>query len=255
MKVFAFFIFASLILTAILADLIAPYDPWERFEPYNSPSRNHLLGTNDIGNDILSELIHSSRVSLLVGLGTAAIAVLLGLFVGLLSGYFRGITDEILMGITDVFLMIPRIPLVIIISAFLKPSFWIIIVVLGFVWWTSTARIVRSRTLQVREMSFIISAQTLGFKHTHIMFSDIIPNLIRVLSPKFMLTVASAMISEASLSFLGLGDPSAKSWGMMIHFAFTKGGFINEMWWWYITPGICIIFCVLSVVLISFSLE
>jgi peptide/nickel transport system permease protein len=157
------------------------------------------------------------------------------------------------MGITDIVLMIPRIPLIIILTAFLKPGYWIMILVLGLLWWATTARVVRSKTLQIREMDFVLSAQTLGFSDRYIMFSDIMPNLIHILIPKFMLTVASAMISEASLSFLGLGDPTQKSWGMIINFAFQKGGFINEMWWWYIPPGLCITLCVLSIVSFTFT--
>jgi len=249
------FLFFTIVLTAIFADILAPHDPWQRFEPYQDPSSRHFLGTNDIGNDILSELIHGSRVSLIVGFGASLIATFIGLIIGLISGYFKGIVDEMLMGLTDIFLMIPRIPLIIILAAFLKPSFWMIALALGILWWTSTARVVRSKTLQVREMSFVESSKCLGFKNAHIIFSDVLPNIIHVVIPKFMITVATAMISEASLSFLGLGDPTLKSWGMMINFAFIKGGFINQMWWWYLPPGICIAVVVLSIVLLSFGYE
>ncbi len=248
-------LFFLIVLAALGADLLAPHDPWQRFEPYQPPSRDHLLGTNDIGNDILSELIHGSRVSLIVGFGAALLATLLGLIIGLVSGYFRGIVDEMLMGLTDIFLMIPRIPLIIILAAFLKPSFWMIGLALGLLWWTSTARVVRSKTLQIREMSFIESSRCLGFRKAHIIFSDVLPNIIHVVIPKFMITVATAMISEASLSFLGLGDPTLKSWGMMINFAFVKGGFINQMWWWYLPPGICIVGVVLTIVWLGFGYE
>jgi len=241
------------LLIAVLAEVIAPYDPWQRFQPYLSPRPEHWLGTNDLGNDILSELLHGTRVSLLVGLGTAGIATALGLVVGLISGYFRGAVDELLMGLTDVMLMIPRIPMVIILAAFLKSGYGVIVLVLGLLWWTPTARIVRSKVLQVRESAFVAGQRTLGFGHLRIMFSDILPNILHVLSPKFMLTVASAMITEASLSFLGLGDPGVKSWGMMIHFAFEKGGFIRDLWWWYTAPGLAITLCVLSLVLIGFA--
>ncbi len=248
-------LFSLVVLAALGADLLAPHDPWQRFEPYQSPSRYHLLGTNDIGNDILSELIHGTRVSLIVGFGAAVLATLLGLIIGLVSGYFRGVVDEVLMGLTDIFLMIPRIPLIVILAAFLKPSFWMIGLALGLLWWTSTARVVRSKTLQIREMSFVESSRCLGFGRTHIIFSDILPNIIHVVIPKFMITVATAMISEASLSFLGLGDPTLKSWGMMINFAFVKGGFINQMWWWYLPPGICIVGVVLTIAWLGFGYE
>jgi peptide/nickel transport system permease protein len=126
---------------------------------------------------------------------------------------------------------------------------------MGALWWTSTARVVRSRTLQVREMGFVQAARALGFSDFHIIFTDVLPNTSHVIAPKFLLSIASAMIAEASISFLGLGDPTMKSWGTMINFAFTRGGFINGYWWWYLTPGLCITLFVLCVVLMGFSWE
>lgn len=203
-----------------------------------------------MGHDILSELIYGSRVSLIVGLGAALMATLIGTVMGLLAGYFKGTTDEILMGITDIFLMIPQIPLIIVLAAFLRPSFWLVALLMGSLWWTSMARVVRSKALQVREMGFVQASRALGFRDRHIIITDVLPNIFHVIMSKFLLSIASAMIAEASISFLGLGDPTMKSWGMMINFAFTRGGFINGYWWWYLTPGLCITFFVLSVVLI-----
>jgi peptide/nickel transport system permease protein len=248
-------IFAAFILTSLMADSISPYDPWKRFDPYQMPSWEHLLGTNDMGHDILSELIFGSRVSLAVGFSAAILSAALGTAVGLSAGYYRGWTDEVLMGITDIFLMIPQIPLIIILAAFLRPSFWLMALLMGLLWWTALARIVRSRTLQVREMGFVAGARAIGFSDTHVIFSDILPNTLYVIAPKFMLTVASAMIAEASISFLGLSDPSMKSWGTMISFAFSRGGFINGMWWWYLPPGLCITIFVLSLVMMAGILE
>lgn len=255
MKRFAVGFFLLFAAAALLAGIIAPHDPWQHFEPFTRPNGSHPLGTNDLGQDILSELIYAARVSMLVGLGAAVIATAFGLVMGMLAGYFRGRVDEIIMGITDVFLMIPRIPLIIILAAFLRPGFGIIAASIGALWWTGTARVVRAKTLQVRESTFVQSAQCLGFSHMHILRTDVLPNIMHIVWPKFMLTVASAMISESSLSFLGLGDPAMKSWGMMLNLAFVKGGFINEMWWWFLPPGLCITLFVFSIVLFSFSLE
>lgn len=248
-------LFSFFLLAAIFAPLLAPFDPWDRFEPYLSPGQGHLLGTNDLGQDILSELIYGSRVSLIVGFGAALMATIIGSIVGLLSGYFKGIVDEALMGITDIFLMIPQIPLIIVLAAFLRPSFWLVALLMGSLWWTSTARVVRSKALQIREMGYVQAKRSLGFPHFHIILSDVLPNLSQVVLPKFMLSIASAMIAESSISFLGLGDPSMKSWGMMINFAFSRGGFINGYWWWYMAPGLCITLFVLSVILMSSLLE
>jgi peptide/nickel transport system permease protein len=243
------------LLAALGADVLSPYSPQERFGPYAPPDGMHLLGTNDLGNDILSELIHGTRVSLGVGLAAAVIATLLGLGIGLTAGYFKGPVDELLMGGTDIVLMIPRIPLIIILAAFLRPGVWLIGLVIGLLWWTSTARVVRSKVLQVRETDFVTAARCLGFSRRHIIFSEILPNIIHIVIPKFMLTIAAAMISEASLSFLGLGDPAMKSWGMMLNFAFRKGALVNGMWWWFLPPGLGITLVVTAVVLLSFSLE
>jgi peptide/nickel transport system permease protein len=246
------FIFAVL---SLFGNSIAPYSSGERTEPYLLPSSTHFLGTDDIGNDIFSELIHGTRTTLIVGVGAAVLASLLGLLIGITAGYFRGVTDELLMGLTDVFLMIPRIPLLIVLAAFLRPGSGMILLSLGLLWWTSTARVVRSKTLQVREAPYITGARALGFSHRHIILTDILPNILQVVLPKFMLTVAAAMISETSLSFLGLGNAAHKSWGMMISFAFSKGGVINGMWWWYLPPGLCISTVILAFVLLGHSLE
>ncbi len=248
-------IFLVFVLAALSADILAPFAPHQRFSPYSPPDGIHLLGTNDLGHDILSELIFGSRVSLLVGFGAALIATMLGLAIGLVSGYFKGAADQMLMGVTDIFLLIPRIPLIIILAAFLRPSFWLIGLVIGLLWWTSTARIVRSKVLQVREMDFVLSARCLGFSRRHIIFSEILPNIIHLVLPKFMLTIATAMIAEASLSFLGLGDPGMKSWGAMLNFAFQKGALVNGLWWWFLPPGFCITLIVVAVVLMGFSWE
>jgi peptide/nickel transport system permease protein len=250
-----FVLFLFFLLMAIFAGEIVPYDPWVRFEPYQPPGSEHLLGTNDMGHDILSELIYGSRASLFVGFGAAILATIIGTIVGLISGYFRGMADEILMAITDIFLMIPQIPLIIVLSAFLRPSFHLTAIIMGLLWWTSTARVVRSKTLQVREMGYVEAARSLGFSDSHIILTDILPNILYVIMPKFLLAVASAMIAEASISFLGLGDITAKSWGMMINFAFNRGGFINGYWWWYLTPGLCITLFVFCVVLMGNAFE
>jgi peptide/nickel transport system permease protein len=240
---------------AVFGSSLAPYPEGERTEAYLLPSSTHILGTDDIGCDIFSQLIHGTRITLIISIGAALLATLIGLLVGLTAGYFRGAADEILMGLTDVFLMIPRIPLLIILAAFLKPGAGTILLALGLLWWTSTARVVRSKTLQVRESQYVVGARALGFSHGHIMLTDVLPNIVLVVLPKFLLTVASAMITEASLSFLGLGDAVHKSWGMMINFAFTKGGMINGMWWWYLPPGLCISAVILAFVLLGHRLE
>ncbi len=252
---FGLILLALFLLLAVFAPLIAPFDPWEPGRPFLPPSGTHPFGTNDIGQDIFSELIYSTRISLFVGFFAAFVSVAIGTLVGLFSGYLRGAADEVLMGTTDIVLIIPALPLMIILAAHTSPSIWNIIIVIGALWWTSTARVVRSRVLQLREMPFVEAARSLGAGDGYIVFKHILPNTLQVILAKFILAVAGAMLTEASLSFLGLGDPLQKSWGMMLNYAFSRGGFINGYWWWYLPPGICISLAVLSFVLIGFGLE
>ena len=252
---FGLLLLALVLLLAVFAPLIAPFDPWEPGRPFLPPSGTHPFGTNDIGQDIFSELIYSTRISLFVGFFAAFVSVAIGTLVGLFSGYLRGAADEVLMGTTDIVLIIPALPLMIILAAHTSPSIWNIIIVIGALWWTSTARVVRSRVLQLREMPFVEAARSVGAGDGYIVFKHILPNTLQVILAKFILAVAGAMLTEASLSFLGLGDPLQKSWGMMLNYAFSRGGFINGYWWWYLPPGICISLAVLSFVLIGFGLE
>ncbi len=253
--IFGILLLAFFLVLAVFAPLIAPWDPWEPGRPFLRPGIDHPLGTNDIGQDIFSELVYGTRISLFVGFFAAFVSVAIGTLIGLFSGYLRGATDEALMGLTDIILVIPALPLMIILAAHTNPSIWNIILVVGLLWWCSTARVVRSRVLQLREMPFVEAARSLGAGDIYIVFRHILPNTLQVILAKFILAVAGAMLTEASLSFLGLGDPLQKSWGMMLNYAFSRGGFINGYWWWYLPPGICISLAVLSFVLIGFGLE
>jgi len=240
---------------ALFAPLIAPYDPQETGSPYQPPNAEHRLGTNDIGQDILSELIYATRVSLAIGFLAGSISIIIGATLGMLAGYYRGRIEELVMAISDVVLLVPGLPLMIILAAYLSPSMWNIIFVVGLLWWCSTTRVVHSRVLQLREMPFVEAARSLGAGDGYIMLHHILINCKEIIQAKFALAVASAMLTEASLSFLGLGDPLNISWGEMIHFAFSRGGFANDMWWWYLPPGLMICASVLGFVMISMEPE
>ena len=240
---------------ALFAPLIAPYDPQETGSPYQPPNAEHRLGTNDIGQDILSELIYATRVSLAIGFMAGSISIIIGATLGMLAGYYRGRIEELVMAISDVVLLVPGLPLMIILAAYLSPSMWNIIFVVGLLWWCSTTRVVHSRVLQLREMPFVEAARSLGAGDGYIILHHILINCKEIIQAKLALAVASAMLTEASLSFLGLGDPLNISWGEMIHFAFSRGGFANDMWWWYLPPGLMICASVLGFVMISMEPE
>lgn len=240
---------------AIFPSLIAPFTPTERFTTYQAPDKVHIFGTDDMGRDILSLVIYATRLSLFIGFASGAVAIVIGTVIGLVAGWRTDILDDLLMGATDIVLILPKIPLVIILAAYLSPGPWLLILVLGLLSWESVARVVRSKVMQVRSADFVLAARCLGFSDTYIIFREILPVVFPVVVPKFVLVTASAMISEASLSFLGLSDPTVISWGVMISDAFNHGGFIRKMWYWWMPPALCIILGVLAITSLAFLHE
>ena len=240
------------IAIAIFAPIISPYDPNAITSPYSKPGREHFLGTNDIGQDILSELVYGARISLFIGFFSAFVVTLVGSVLGIVSGYYKGITGRIIMGVTNIALVIPSLPLTIVLAAYMQASIWNIIIAICATSWAGTARIVRSRVLQIRELPFIKIEQALGVGNLKIMFIHILPNVFEVILIKGTLAVSSAMLTEAGLSFLGLSSSTAKSWGSILHYAFFRNGVLNNYWWWYMPPIICISLCVLGFMLLGY---
>ncbi len=225
----------------LLAPLFSPYDPSEPTGvPFSPPDAEHWLGTNDIGVDILSEIIHAGRISLAVGIVAAVIVVLIGSTVGLVSGYFGGLIDDVIMRITDLVLILPRLPLMIVMAAYLGPGTGTIILVFVIVAWASLARQVRAQVLSAKEASFIEASRSIGAGHAHIMFNHILPNVGGIIIANGVMEIMFAILVEAGLSFLGLGDPVHKSWGVMLYFAQIQGAFLIGAWWWIFPPGLCI---------------
>jgi len=219
------------VLTAIFAPILAPYDPYKRVDrPILAPSSKYILGTNDIGQDIFSELIYGTRVSLTIGFAAAFFTVIIGTIIGVVSGFLGGSVDEVLMRFTDVVMILPSIPLMILLMAiFGKQSFMIMILILSIMGWTGTARLVRSSTLSIKERIYVEAARAIGAGDGHIITKHILPNVSPLIVATMIYAVAGAMMSEAGLAFLGLGDPSTKSWGMILHYAQTSGGWYANM--------------------------
>ena len=240
---------ALLILIALLAPAIAPHDPWEMTAPFLPPSAEHWLGTNDLGQDIFSELVYGTRVSLLVGVISAAVITCFGSAVGAMAAYYGGVADRLIMVFINVSLAIPSLPLIIVLSTFMKRSIANIILCICLTGWVGTARIVRARAMQLKEMGFVRNCRTMGCGSLYIIFRHLIPNLKDIILTKGLLSVASAMLTETSVSYLGLGPMNTKSWGSILNDAFRVGGIFNGYWWWYVPPILCItltIFCFLS---------
>jgi len=250
-----------LVLTAVFAPYISPYDPYTRVDrPLRPPSDKYLLGTNDIGQDIFSELIYGTRVSLTIGFLAAIFTVVIGTLVGVVSGFMGGSVDEVLMRFTDVIMILPSIPLLILLMAiFGRQSYLIMILAISITGWTGTARMVRSSTMSIEERTYVEASKAIGAGEGHIILKHVLPNVSPLIIATMIYQVAGAMMSEAGLSFLGLGDPGHKSWGMVLHYAQTSGGWYANQgypaWWWIIPPGLLIAFTVASLVLIGQTME
>jgi len=249
-------LFVFIVAIALAAPIIAPYNPWLTVgPPFGAPTTAHILGTNDAGQDIFSELLYGAQTSLLVGVSAALLVTALGTAVGIVAGYFGGVIENALMRITDIFLIIPDLPFIMILALYLGPSVWNIILAIGILWWSGTARVIRSIVLTIKEEPYIESARSIGASNSHIMLSEILPHTIPVIIVGVIRFTGFGVLYEAGLSFLGLGDPNAKSWGTMLHFAESRGALLRGMWWWFLPPGFCISLTIISFTLISFSLD
>jgi peptide/nickel transport system permease protein len=223
------------------------------------PSSDHLLGTDEKGRDVFSEIFFGSRNSLIVGFAAALITMVMGAGIGLLAGTYGRSVDEFLMRTTDLFLVIPWLPFAVILATFLppenKPSLFKIIVVIGITSWPATARIVRAQVLSIRERSFVERAVAIGSGKLHIMGTHLLPNVFPLVFANAILSVSYAILSEAFLSFFGLSDVTKITWGLMLYNSFNFGGFANEAYWFVLPPGICIIIVVLGFTFVSYALD
>jgi peptide/nickel transport system permease protein len=245
------------VVLAVGAPIIAPFSPYmfpAPGRPYSVPDRTFLLGTDNLGEDILSEIIYGGRVSITVGLIVAFLSTGLGTLVGILAGYYMKTIDEILMRTTDMVLILPALPLMIILAAYLGPSIRTVIIVLTITAWPSVARVVRSQTLTLRERPFVDSARVAGASDLRIITKLLFPNLASIIAANAVLMVTTAVVGEAALDFIGLGDITVVSWGTMLYWAQSYALF-NGAWWWVVAPGVCIVLVGLAFVLISVSIE
>jgi peptide/nickel transport system permease protein len=244
------------VFLAIFGTLIAPYDPnASSLDLLASPSFDHPLGTTENGADVFSQVLAGARVSIIVGFAAALISAVLGSAVGLASGYFGGWTDRILDALENWFLVIPTLPLMIVLARILDPSLFVLIAVIGLTSWAGTGRIVRAQVLTLRERAFVERARALGAKDRYIIRTHILPNTMPLIFANTVLIVAVAILSEAALSFLGLGDPTRISWGTMIENAFESGAPSDGAWWYLVPPGLCITTLVLAIATLGYLFE
>ena len=246
------------LLVAIFGPMLLPFSTMDIGEAQDMllpPSGEHWLGTDDMGRDVFAYLVSGARISLLIGILATVISMVIGTAIGIVAGYFGKIADNILMRLTDFFLVIPWLPLMMVLAALLGTSIWNIILVIGLTSWAGTARVVRAQTLSVRERQFVERTISLGANHRHIMMRHILPNVFPLVFANTVLVASVAIVSETTLSFLGLGDPARASWGMMLHYAFECGAASTGAYWYYLPPGICVVVVVLSFTLMGYAFD
>lgn len=246
------------VVVAIIGPILVPFSTMEfgnATDIMQPPSSEHLLGTDDMGRDVLANLISGARISLLIGAVATLISMAIGTLIGIASGYFGGAIDTMLMRFTDFFLVIPWLPLMMVLAAILGTSIWNIIFVIGITSWAGTARVVRAQTLSVKERQFVERTVSLGAGNWHIMLKHVLPNVFPLVFANTVLIASTAIVSETTLSFLGLGDTSMASWGMMLHYAFECGATGLGAYWYYLPPGICVILVVLAFTLLGYAFD
>jgi len=251
--VMAVAILLGLLIVAIFADALAPSNPevgrlGERFRPpawQTDGSARNLLGTDHIGRDVLSRLIYGTRVSMIMGLTAVIVAGIVGTVLGILSGYLGGWVDQLIMRVTDTWLALPALTFAIFLAAVAGPSEMNIVIILGAVYWTRYARVIRSEVLSLKERDFVRLAIVAGCSKTTIMRRHILPNVLNSALVLGTLMLGVVVVTEAALSFLGVGVPPPKpAWGLML--ADGKKGLMAGYWWLTVMPGLCIMLMVLS---------
>lgn len=248
------------VLVAVFAPLIADASTMDATSPttgdaYEPPSAEFWFGTDNLGRSIYTMTVFGSRISLTVGLAATLISMAIGALIGIAAGYYGGWSETVLMRVTDWFLVLPWLALAIVLASLLGRSLGIIILVIGITSWPGTARIVRAQALSVKTRPYVERSRGLGASNWHLIVHHILPNVGPLIFANTILTVAIAILSETTLSFLGLGDPLAVSWGTMLDFAFSAGAATTGKWWWLLPPGLAIVMVVLAFTMCGFALD
>jgi len=254
-------VFSLCVGVAVLAPLLAPYAPMEknydasqRLMKLHPPSRDHWLGTTVLGRDVFSQLIWGTRPALVIGLSTAIGVILIGVNIGLIAGYYGGWIDNLLMRLTDIFMGVPFLPFIIVVLSLTQKSIFTIILAMMIIMWRSTARVIRSQVLSLRERPFVDAARISGAGSLKIIYFEIAPNILPIALVNVAFALAWSIITEASIGFLGFGDPNVLSWGTIIYRAFASE-MSYKAWWWVIPPGAAIMILVTSVYFIGRAYE
>lgn len=244
-------------LIALAAPLIARYPPkLPTGLPFEAPTPQHWLGTDDIGQDIFSQLVWGSRASLTIAVLAALVSTVIGTVIGSIAGYQGRRLDAALMRATDLVLVIPFLPLIILLAAYIGPSFLTLVLVLGGLGWARPARVIRSQALSVTTTDYIAAARGMGAGPIRIIVTHVIPAVLSLVVAEFVIAASRTIQLAAALAFLGLGDPTETSWGSMLFYAQARGAFLSPSWlWWVVPPGLCISLTALGFGLVGYGVE
>lgn len=248
-------VFIMFAVFAIFGQKIAPYSPRESFDKFLPCSGEHIFGTNNLGYDIFSQLIVATRSTLIIGVTSAVACLVIGVAIGLLAGYLGGVAGEAVNGFINFFLLIPMLPAAIVIAAYTSGGKMSIILTISLLCWCSTARAVRAKTMSVKNSDYVRSLKSLGYGRARILLRHTLPNVMDVALAKFMPSVASCIMVEATLSFLGMGSVTDVTWGVMIQNAFNYGGILLGKYNWIMAPGGAIMLMQLAIYMINQYIE
>jgi peptide/nickel transport system permease protein len=248
-------IIGAILLLIIIGPFVIPYGPYQsNFNLINSPpSLAHPLGTEYLGRDVLSQLVWGAQSSLLVGVGGAVGAVLIGTIIGMFAGYFRWL-EGLLTGLTDIVMIFPAVPLIVLLGTLRPVSDSYLIIILSVVLWPPIARSIRSQVLSVKVLPYVEVAKMSGMSDIEIVYKVIFPAVAAIIFAYFVLTVAACVVLVTGLQFLGVGNPDIVSWGSMIYWA-QHFGFYAEAWWWIVAPGAVITLFTVGLAMIGYSIE
>lgn len=254
-------IVAAFILIALIGPYISPYNPTQMGVggAQEQPSSAHWLGTTQLGQDVLSQVLTGARGSLEVGFATGFLTTLFAVIVGLTAGYLGGWVDDVISIITNVFLTLPFIPIMIVVAsyaaAFNVKGSLILVGVLTLTGWAWGARVKRSQVLTLRNKDFVMAARVAGESWVHIVFFEIVPNMLSLIAASFLFSTIFAILGEAALEFIGLGDPNAVTWGVILNQAETNSALLQGAWFWFLPPGLCIGVFSLGLALINYAID
>jgi peptide/nickel transport system permease protein len=223
---------------------------------WKAPSAAHWLGTTSLGQDVLAQVVNGARATLEIGAGAGLVATVISIVIGIGGGYAGGITDDALSLLSNVVLVIPALPLIIVIASFVHASgVWPTVLVIAFVSWAASARVLRAQTLSIRNREYVLAARAGGERAWRIILAQILPNELAIIVSQFIFAMIFAILTQTGLAFLGLANPNQLTWGNILYYAQNDEALSSGAWWWFVPPGLCIAVFGMGLALINFSLD